>query len=41
MSTKIHFIGTVHSDPLGVERLEQALHYERPNAIAVECSPEL
>ncbi len=38
---RIHFIGTVHSDPLGAKRLERALHYERPNAIAVECSPEL
>ena len=37
----IHFIGIIHSDPLGSERLWNALSYEKPKAIAVECSQEL
>ena len=41
MSAKIHFIGTDHFDQHGPERLRKALTFEQPNAIAVECSPDL
>lgn len=41
MALTVHFIGTVHTDPLGASRLEKALEIERPDAIACEMSPEM
>ncbi len=41
MKLRIHFIGTVHGDPLGLERLQKALDCERPTIITLECSEEL
>jgi len=38
MSARIHFVGTIHSDHFGSERLERALKYESPDIITVECS---
>ncbi len=37
-NARIHFIGTVHQDPLGSERLQKALELEKPDIITVECS---
>src|SRR3989344_1824608 len=41
MSGRIHFIGTIHSDPQGKERLARALGYEKPDLITVESSKEV
>jgi len=41
MSPRIHFIGTVHGDPLGAQRLEKALECEIPTILTLECSREL
>ena len=41
MTLTVHFIGTMHYDPLGASRLEKALAIERPDAIACELSPKL
>ncbi|MDP3699151.1 MAG: hypothetical protein Q8R47_06220 [Nanoarchaeota archaeon] len=40
MSARIHFIGCVHGDPQGSERLWKALEYEKPDIITVEFNQD-
>ena len=39
--TKIHFVGSIHTDLKGQERLENALLLENPDTILVECPTPL
>lgn len=41
MSARIHFIGTIHNDPKGPERLRRALEYESPDIVTVEFDDAL
>ncbi|QQG39626.1 MAG: hypothetical protein HYS81_04610 [Candidatus Aenigmatarchaeota archaeon] len=41
MPSELHFIGTIHRDPRGTERLAKLLDYMKPDAIVVESNAAL